>query len=113
MAGQRWDLFGFMDALRAWMLFDPPPGSLLARAAEFGAELQRDPERDAELDHANLFLREMPGTEHDGRIVTISFTLSAPRPRGAGEIRCKDVVCLGYPQRELVPGWPPVRHHRQ
>ncbi len=112
MTGRRWQLDGFMPALRNWMVYDPPPADLLVKAAEFGAELERDPLFSAELEYGNLYFRIIPGTEHDGRIVSITFSLGGSMDRNAeGEVQCKDVACVPHPQRALPVQWPPPRHH--
>lgn len=112
MAGKPWNLDGFMPAVRQWMENDEPPGHLLVEVARFGAELERDPERDAQQEHANLYVRILPGTEHDGWIVSITFTLHRPQSdRFAGEVRCQTVLCVRHPQAELVAQYPPPRHH--
>lgn len=107
MPGARWKLFGFMSAVGEWMRHDPPPGELLIKVAEFGAILEQDPIAGAEIEHANFLFRVMPGTEHAGRIVSISFTVEG------NEVRCQDVVCVLHPQPELMPPWPAVKHHRE
>ena len=105
-------MFGFMDAVREWMRRDPPPGDLLLKVAAFGAELERDPERDAEPEHANLYFRLMPGTEHDGRIVSITFELNnSPDPNFRGEVRCQELACVPHPRTALFEIWPPRPHH--
>jgi hypothetical protein len=83
------------------------------QVAGFGADLERDPQFQAEQEHANLYFRTIPGTEHDGWIVSITFTLHRPRSeRFAGEVRCQSVVCVRHPQVELPVVYPPPRHHR-
>ena len=102
-----------MDSLRAWMRRDPPPGELLAKVAEFGAELERSPETgDIDREHANLFVRRIPGTEHDNRIVAISFSVQpSPDPDLLGEVHCQDVTCVEHPREALFEPWPPKPHH--
>lgn len=95
-----------MPALRAWMLYDPPLGDLLVKAAEFVAVLEQDPEKDAELEHGNLFFRLVPGTEHDGWMLSLTFALTGL------EVHCKDFVCVHHPQLELPVVYPPPRHHQ-
>lgn len=106
MAASKWELLGFMNALREWMRRDPPPGPLLVKAAQFGAVLEQNPEDQAEREHDNLLLRLMPGTEHDGHIVSITFEVTDRRV-----VLCQDVACVPYPQGELLLGWPPPPHH--
>lgn len=108
-----WRLDGFMPAMKAWSEFDPPSGDLLVLVAEFGAELERDPEKDAEREHQPVFFfRIMPGTEHDGRIVSVTFTLGrAMDPGYAGEVRCQHIVCVPHPP-QLPLGSSPGPHHR-
>ena len=113
MAGEPWELYGFMPAVRQWLENDEPPGDLLVRVAGFGADLERDPAFLAEQEDANLYFRTIPGTEHDGWIVSITFSLHRPRSdRFAGEVRCQSVVCVRHPQMELPLVYPPPRHHR-
>lgn len=113
MAARPWQMFGFMDAVREWMRRDPPSDDLMVKVAAFGADLEEDPERDATSEHANLFFREMPGTEHDGHIVSITFELNnSSDPAFAGVIRCQDVVCVVHPRTALFETWPPKPHHR-
>jgi hypothetical protein len=113
LPAQEWELVGFMNALREWMRRDPPPGELLARAAEFGSALERNPEADAEQQgHPSLFLRRMPGTEHEDRIVAITFELTRPKPRGTGQVICQDVFCMEYPREALFEIHPAIPHHR-
>jgi hypothetical protein len=104
---ETWTLFGFMHALRSWMLYDPPSGDLLVRAAEFGAVLEKDPETDAELEYGNLFFRLVPGTEHDGWMLSLTFALTSTL-----EVQCKDFVCVRHPQTEIQVPYPPPPHHR-
>ncbi len=112
MAGKPWDLLGFMPALKQWVEYDEPPGDLLVKVAGFGEQLERDPETDAIVEHANLRFRTMPGTEHDGWIVSITYALFRSRdPRFAGEVRCQEVCCVRHPQQELIPRRPVPRHH--
>lgn len=112
MAAQAWQVYGFMDAVREWMRRDPPANDLMIKVVEFGDVLERDPERGAAQEHANEFYREVPGTEHDGRIVSISFSSeSSPDPAFAGVIRCQDIACVEYPTRGLFEAWPPPSHH--
>src|SRR5687767_13128850 len=97
-----------MPAVRGWLEHDEPPGELLVRVAEFGAELERNPEDLAEQEHANLYFRTIPGTEHDSWIVSIVFSLHRPRSaRFAGEVRCQSVACVRHPQTELPVVYPP------
>jgi len=42
-----------MDALCAWMRYDPPPNDLLVKVAGFGAQSEQDPESQAVQEHAN------------------------------------------------------------
>jgi hypothetical protein len=112
LAGKPWELLGFMPAVKEWTERDEPPGDLLVRVAEFGDDLERDPAADAFQEHANLYSRMIPGTEHDGWIVSITFSLHRPRTeRFAGEVRCQTVVCVSHPQLELPVVYPPPRHH--
>jgi hypothetical protein len=104
---QTWTLYGFMAALRSWMLYDPPPGDLLVRAAQFGAVLESDPETGADLEGGNLFFRVVPGTEHDGWILSLTYALTSTR-----EVHCQDFSCVRHPQLELPLTYPPARHHR-
>jgi hypothetical protein len=113
LAEKPWELLGFMAAVKEWMERDEPPGDLLVRVAGFGADLEREPEAGAEREYANLYFRTIPGTEHDGWIVSISFSLHRPRAeRFAGEVRCQSVVCVRHPQTEIPVVYPPPRHHR-
>lgn len=113
MAGKKWELLGFMAAVRQWMLDDEPPGDLLVKVAGFGGELERDPETGAEQEHANLFFQVVPGTEHDGWIVSITYSLHKPSSgRFSGEVACQTVTCVRHPQRELLAQYPPPLHHR-
>jgi hypothetical protein len=105
---EKWTLFGFMAALRSWMEYDPPPGDLLVRAAEFGALLEKDPETDAELEHSNLFFRLVPGTEHDGWMLSLTFALTKNL-----EVQCQSFICVRHPQTEIQFSYPPPRHHRR
>jgi hypothetical protein len=108
----RWQLFGFMDALREWMRHDPPPGDLLVKAAEFGAHLETNPTDGAQADGPALWYREIPDTAHAGWIVSITFTVEGPRePEYSGAVHCQTVCCVPHPQQELLPTYPPPKHH--
>jgi hypothetical protein len=109
----QWDLIGFMNALREWMRHDPPPGPLLIKATEFGAELEHNPEGgDIEIEYGYLFHRTVPGTEHDGRIVAITFSLEGSPVKGkAGQVNCQNIGCVPHPQQQMFLEWPPPRHH--
>jgi hypothetical protein len=95
-----------MPALREWERYDPPPGDLLIRVAEWGAELARDPFKDADLEHGNLFFRVVPGTEHDGMVVTLTYAVLS----GVQEVQCQTFRCQKYPSL-APPEWPPRKHH--
>ncbi len=112
MAGKPWKLDGFMPALRQWLVNDEPPGDLLVTVTGFGSELERDPEADSIIEHANLRFRTIPGTEHGGWIVSITYVLLGSRDLGfAGEVRCQEICCVRHPQLELIPRRPVPRHH--
>jgi hypothetical protein len=96
-----------MDALRAWSEHDPPPGSLLVAAASFGSRLEDDPVVGAELEHGTLFFQVVPGTEHDGWIVALTYELTSLR-----EVRCQTFSCVQHPQKQLLPTWPVPKHHQ-
>ena len=94
------------------MLGDEQVTGWLVAVAGFGAQLERDPESGAELEHGNLYSHEIPGSEHDGWIVTIEYTLQDSRDdRFAGEVWCQSVSCIRHPVRELLPRHPAPKHH--
>lgn len=112
MPGKPWELLGFMSALKAWLEHDEPPGGLLVVVAGFGAQLENDPVAAGEVDYANVRTADIPGSEHDGWIVTITYSLERkPTRRFEGEVRCQTVSCIRHPVRELQPLYPAPKHH--
>jgi len=112
LGGEQWLLYGFMDAVREWLRHDPPPRRLGTAGAEFGAARRRDPTGNADREHANLWYRELPGTVHDGWIVSVTFTVEAAHdPTFVGEVHCQTVCCVPHPWRGTPPPWPPPAHH--
>lgn len=102
-----WKLAGFMAALRDWMLREQPPNALIATVAEWGAVLERDPYRDADLEHDDYFFRVVPATEHDGMVVTLTYCV---RPT-AGMIDCHTFRCQEFPFPPEPPLWTATHQH--
>lgn len=101
-----------MAALKAWLEHDEPPGDLLVKVAGFGVVLERDPVAAGEVEYANLRAADIPDSEHDGWIVTITYSLEkSPNRKFEGEVRCQTISCIRHPVRELQPLYPAPKHH--
>ena len=95
-----------MRELRAWMRREDPPPALLAAVAEWEPTLTADPIGDADADGEHLLFRVVPGTEHDGRVVTLSYALE----EGIRQITCISFRCQPYPATSVTPAWEPHNH---
>lgn len=97
----------FMVELRAWMRREDPSTRLVATVAEWEPALCANPYRDADLDGEHLLFRVVPGTGHDGRMVTLSYSV-----HGA-EVRCHSFRCQKIPADTLFELWPPEPHDHE
>lgn len=95
---------GFMAELREWMRREGPSPELLTAVAAWEPELKAAPTLFADPDGPNLWIRTVPGTEHDGCVVTLSFSVVAK------VIHCHSFRCQVAPAEGVQPEWPPAPH---
>lgn len=94
----------FMTELRAWMRRENPSSRLLAIVAEWEPMLKATPHA-GDADGGHLLFRVVPGTEHHGYAVTLSYTVET-----GGRITCLLFRCQPFPIGVDPPAWPPEPH---